>query len=147
MTCVFCAILDDQEPGDVLQVWPEAIALRPLNPITPDHVLIVPRRHLADATTDPTATATVARRAAQRARQGQHITVNVGAGAGQTVFHLHLHVFSCRGLDRCMPWGCPAETPSSTSTTSNSLSPNTTSRPRPTARGGILNMTEEELYD
>lgn len=105
--CVFCRIIDGHEPGEILQEWPEAIALRPLNPTTGDHLLIIPRAHVADATTDPVITAMVARRAAQIARPGRHITVNIGAVAGQTVFHLHWHVFTCRGGKRCMPWGCP----------------------------------------
>lgn len=105
--CVFCRIIDGHEKGQILQIWPDAIALRPLNPITRDHTLIIPRKHVVDATTDPVTTSMAARRAAHTARKGQHITVNIGAKAGQTVFHLHWHVFTCTGR-RCMPWGCPA---------------------------------------
>lgn len=106
-SCVFCRIISGDEEGQILQVWPDVIALRPLGPVTPDHTLVIPRTHVEDATTDPVVTAVAARRAAQIVRPGQHVAVNVGAEAGQTVFHLHWHVFTCVG-GRCMPWGCPA---------------------------------------
>ncbi|MFE0270455.1 HIT family protein [Nocardiopsis alba] len=110
MICVFCGIVAGREPAQILRVWPDAIAIRPLAPITPDHVLVIPHQHVADATTDPEVTARAARRAAEIARPGQHITVNIGGAAGQTVCHLHWHVFTCLGGDRCMPWGCPTTT-------------------------------------
>ncbi|MEU3017181.1 HIT family protein [Nocardiopsis sp. NPDC007018] len=107
MTCVFCQIIDGQEPAEIVRVWDDALAIVPLAPLTPGHVLVIPRIHVADAAVDPVITAITARRAAQLLRPGHHLGLNTGAEAGQTVFHLHLHLWPCQGDQRCMPWGCP----------------------------------------
>lgn len=113
MNCVFCAIAVGTSPATIIRSWPDAIAIVPLAPVTPGHTLVIPRQHVADATTDPIVTAITARRAAQVARPGWHLGANIGPGAGQTVFHLHLHAWPCRG-GQCMPWGCPTSGPAPT---------------------------------
>lgn len=107
MSCVFCQIINDQAPADVLQVWADAIAITPLNPVAKGHRLVLPRAHVETAATDPAVTATAALRAAQTVRPGEHVALNVGPDAGQTVAHLHIHLWPCRGDGSCMPWGCP----------------------------------------
>lgn len=102
MSCVFCSIVRGDAPADVVARWSDAVAFRPLGPISDDHTLIVPRLHVENFTTDPEVSAVAMRRAAEFASLGQHVAVNVGADAGQTVFHLHVHVWSCTGSD--MPW-------------------------------------------
>lgn len=102
MSCVFCSIVRGDAPARIVREWSDAIAFVPLNPCAADHILIVPRLHVADFTTDPEVTAATMRRAAEFAVLGQHVSVNIGVGAGQTVFHLHAHVWSCTGSD--MPW-------------------------------------------
>lgn len=105
--CVFCRIVTGQADGEILQIWDDAVMIIPLRPVAADHRLVLPRTHVADAATDPVMTAITARRAAQAVRPGEHMAVNVGPGAGQSVAHLHIHLWPCRGTDRCMPWGCP----------------------------------------
>jgi superfamily II DNA or RNA helicase/HKD family nuclease/diadenosine tetraphosphate (Ap4A) HIT family hydrolase len=70
-------------------------------PVSPGHVLLIPRRHVPDwfeATDDERRellTATAIAKAEIEARhrpEGYNIGINVGQAAGQTVFHLHLHV-------------------------------------------------------
>lgn len=72
----------------------DAVAIVPLNPVTPGHVLIIPRQHVADATENPGVTAAAMYRAAQLVRSWDHaanIITSVGEAATQTVFHLHVH--------------------------------------------------------
>lgn len=91
--CPFCAIVSGEADADVIKEWPETLAIVPLNPVTPGHWLILPTRHVADATTDPAITATTMHRAAQLAADiGDpcNIITSVGAPATQTVFHLHI---------------------------------------------------------
>lgn len=107
MSCVFCGIVAGTSPATIIRSWPDAIAIVPLAPVTPGHTLVIPRIHVADATTDPEVTALTARRSAEIARPGWHYALNIGREAGQTVFHLHGHLLRCLGGDRCMPWGCP----------------------------------------
>lgn len=70
-------------------------------PVSPGHMLVIPRRHIAtwfDATPDEQAALLrgieMARQEILRRHQpdGFNIGINIGAAAGQTVFHLHLHV-------------------------------------------------------
>ena len=100
--CVFCSIVSGDAPAEVVRVWPDAVAFVPLTPVVDDHMLVVPRAHVKDFTSDPDVSAVCMRRAAELAVSGQHVAVNVGAEAGQTVNHLHAHVWSCTGGD--MPW-------------------------------------------
>jgi diadenosine tetraphosphate (Ap4A) HIT family hydrolase len=70
-------------------------------PVTPGHLLIIPRRHVADFfdVTDAERAAlwdlagqahALLRR--ERNPDGFNIGINVGAAAGQTVFHVHMHL-------------------------------------------------------
>jgi diadenosine tetraphosphate (Ap4A) HIT family hydrolase len=78
-----------------------AYALFDKYPVAPGHLLVVPRRHVADwfETTFQErdalwALADEARNLLMRAYKpdGFNLGVNVGEAAGQTVFHVHLHV-------------------------------------------------------
>ncbi len=78
-----------------------AFALLDKSPVTPGHMLLVPRRHVgdwfettADERRDLLALADEAREwlLRERAPDGFNLGVNVGEAAGQTVFHVHLHL-------------------------------------------------------
>ncbi len=93
--CPFC-----QPDAAVLQNR-LAFALFDRSPVTPGHMLLIPRRHVADwfETTaderfDLMALADEARTLLLKDRQpdGFNLGVNVGMAAGQTVFHVHLHL-------------------------------------------------------
>lgn len=105
--CVFCKILRGDAHAEVVAEWPEAIAFVPLNPVTPGHVLVVPRQHVADAMTDPAVTGATMHRAAELARRPCNIITSAGAEATQTVFHLHIHIVPRKESDGlCLPWEC-----------------------------------------
>ena len=93
--CPFC---DPAEPvlGNAL-----AAAIFDANPVTPGHLLILARRHVAsyfEATAEEKAALLELLDAAralldQRFQPvGYNIGINVGAAAGQTVMHLHVHL-------------------------------------------------------
>jgi ATP adenylyltransferase len=109
--CPFCAI----GRSAVIADNELAFAIRDLNPVTPFHSLVLPRRHvpayfdlnreemmavedLLDQlhddilVEDPTV-------------EGFNIGVNIGAVAGQTVFHCHVHLIPRRRGDVEDPWG------------------------------------------
>lgn len=106
--CVFCEIVAGTSPATILGEWPDAIALIPLNPVSPRHFLVIPRLHVADATTDPEVTLATMRRAVELASwfDASNILTSVGAAATQSIFHLHFHVVGRIVDDRLMmPWG------------------------------------------
>jgi len=102
--CVFCLKVAEAgfaRAGDV-------VTFEPLNPVTPGHLLVVPRRHVADAAEDPDVTAQAMRSAAVLARAiggDCNIITSRGPMATQTVFHLHIHVVPRREGDGLhLPW-------------------------------------------
>lgn len=106
-TCAFCAIVAGQAPATILREWPDALAIKPRGGVTDGHTLVIPRVHVADAVTDPEASADTMRRACQYARElgNLNIITSVGPAATQTVYHLHLHVVPRAGGDGLpLPW-------------------------------------------
>lgn len=105
--CLFCRIVSDQIPSDRVYEDDEVLAFRDIAPQAPTHVLIIPRRHIADAhdlTDDDgpllAALFGAARRIADEAGlgNGYRVVTNIGPESGQTVFHLHLHLLGGRSL-------------------------------------------------
>ena len=107
--CAFCRIVAGTAPADVIAETPRVIAFCDIAPITPGHLLVVPRAHGAGlaqlADEDAAAMTLLARRLAialrasglRGGRRGVESTGTTlfladGADAGQDVFHAHLHV-------------------------------------------------------
>lgn len=98
--CVFCTY-----SGPVLAVYGGVFMIEPLNPVTPGHMLIIPKRHLRDALESPADTGLVMEYAARYARSPCNIITSVGTEATQTVFHLHVHVIPrATGDGLRLPW-------------------------------------------
>ena len=105
--CLFCRIVGGEVPSDRVYEDDDVIAFRDIAPRAPTHVLVVPRRHVADAhaLTDedgPLLAALFAavRRVADEAglARGYRVVTNIGPESGQTVFHLHLHLLGGRPM-------------------------------------------------
>ncbi|WP_078873980.1 HIT family protein [Streptomyces sp. NRRL S-1868] len=116
--CPFCRIAHGQAPALIVQEWPDALAIRPRadehgrRGCTEGHLLVIPKAHVADFTTDPAVSATVQLRAAELAAQigGQwNYLTSCGPDATQTVFHLHGHLVPrTAGDGLALPWTHPA---------------------------------------
>lgn len=107
--CLFCRIVAGEVPSVEVAASPTTYAFRDIEPAAPSHVLVVPRRHLADAAAlgpeDGELLADLFATAAEVARRegvdasGYRLVMNVGADARNSVAHLHLHVLGGRSLD------------------------------------------------
>jgi histidine triad (HIT) family protein len=105
---LFCKIVAKEIPGKIVLENDHAVAFRDLHPGAPTHVLVVPRKHVAnlnDASDDDAMLLghlmLMARDVAKQeglAEKGFRIAINNGAGVGQSVFHLHLHVLGGRAM-------------------------------------------------
>ena len=109
--CVFCAIIEGREPAAMVGKTGRTVIFRPRRPHVTGHVLVVPRAHVADATTAPGVTAYTMAEASRYVRdvvQGPaNIVTSVGAEATQSVWHLHVHVVprgANDGLRASWPW-------------------------------------------
>lgn len=118
--CVFCRIVAGRGEASVVAESDRAVAFLDLQPVTPGHVLVVPRAHaagLADVDdVDGAAVWSLARRVGAGLRaaglaDGVNLLLADGAVAWQTVWHVHLHVIPRRrgdGLRLLAAWTRPA---------------------------------------
>lgn len=107
--CVYCPIIEDVKNA-VTKVYPnedwdkEFLVVQPIGPVTEGHVLVIPRVHVQDATSDPAIfgkTCAAAARVAKKLYPGMAVNFanNEGELAEQSVPHLHVHVLPRRPDD------------------------------------------------
>ena len=103
--CLFCKISRKEIPAKLVYEDDEVFAFEDVNPQSPTHILISPRKHFASLSEATPADQSLigkmqlvaAQLASQKKLTGGYRTVfNTGKGAGQTVFHLHLHLLGGR---------------------------------------------------
>jgi histidine triad (HIT) family protein len=102
--CLFCKIVAGDVPSETVHETETVVAFKDINPAAPLHVLVVPRRHIVDASTVTEADGplladmVVAARAVADAaglatpERGYRLVFNIGPDAMNSVPHLHLHV-------------------------------------------------------
>jgi histidine triad (HIT) family protein len=104
--CLFCRIARGEIPSKILYRDEDVVAFADINPQAPQHVLLIPQRHLAsmqELTEEDGALLghlfAVANKLARElgvSEQGYRFVTNVGPDAGQSVFHLHFHLLGGR---------------------------------------------------
>ncbi len=112
--CLFCQIIAGQVPGQMIDSDERTVAFMDINPATPGHALVVPRRHAKDLLEidpdDLAATVMAAQRLARRVldrleADGVNLLNACGSAAWQTVFHFHVHVIPRYADDPLrLPW-------------------------------------------
>ena len=102
--CLFCKIVAGEVPSDTVYETETTVAFKDINPAAPLHVLVVPRRHIDDASVveaedgpvlaDMLMTARAVADGAGLATpdRGNRLVFNIGPDAMNSVPHLHLHV-------------------------------------------------------
>lgn len=100
--CLFCAIVAGRAPASVVHEDEHVVAFMSLHPVTPGHLLVVPREHAVGLEDLDAATSAHVwsvghdmARAMRRSRvrcEGINVLLCDGEVAFQTVFHFHLHV-------------------------------------------------------
>lgn len=100
--CDFCAIArGDDRSVEVVCEGEGWVAFFPLDPATPGHTLVIPRKHVADLwEADDQLGADLMRAVLRVGRairtalepEGTNVITSAGEAAEQTVFHLHIHV-------------------------------------------------------
>jgi histidine triad (HIT) family protein len=107
--CLFCKMAAGDFPVEMLRQDDRVFAIRDIAPRAPQHLLIVPKRHIASAR-ELTAgehgallghmveTANGIAAELGMGEAGYRLTFNVGDDGGQTIYHLHLHLLGGRKL-------------------------------------------------
>jgi histidine triad (HIT) family protein len=108
MSCLFCRIVAGEIPAKKVFEDERILAFEDINPQSPVHVLVVPKRHVATLNdlqaADDGLVGEIVRRGAAIAEArgvatgGYRAVFNCNSEAGQTVFHIHLHVLGGRRL-------------------------------------------------
>ena len=99
MDCLFCKIIAGEIPCTKVYEDEKVFAFRDINPQAPVHVLIMPKRHMANALECDGDTAAALLNAAQKiahsegvAESGFRLVNNCGRDGAQSVEHLHVHL-------------------------------------------------------
>jgi len=104
--CVFCQIINRSIAGEIIHEENDLVAFKDINPQAPEHILIIPRKHIARLSQvdqeDIPLVGKMLQLAATLARKnnytenGYRIVMNEGKNGGQTVYHIHLHLMAGR---------------------------------------------------
>ena len=111
---VFAKILRGEIPNKTVYEDDHVLAFHDINPLTPTHVLVVPKGRYVSmddftATASDPEIAALFRAVGTIARQmgvvegGYRILANTGANAHQEVPHLHIHIFGGERLGHMLP--------------------------------------------
>lgn len=106
MDCLFCKFASNEIEVDYVAENDHAFAINDINPVAPNHFLIIPKEHYANSGEivkgDPEVLVGIFNLLNQltssRGISSYRTVFNTGAEAGQSVFHAHLHVISGRAL-------------------------------------------------
>ncbi len=106
--CLFCRIVEEEIPADVVMTGERTLAFRDINSVAPTHVLIIPLEHITNASNiepihgDLLAEMVVMAKQVAAAEgideSGYRLVFNIGNDAGNLVPHLHLHVIGGRPM-------------------------------------------------
>jgi len=107
--CIFCEILAGRAPASFVMQDDVAVAFLDIQPVTPGHVLVIPRQHVERLADLPEDTGRHLFAIGQRVAaalfsltgqpgteircEGVNFFLADGRAAGQDVGHVHLHVF------------------------------------------------------
>ena len=107
-SCLFCRIVAEREPADVVYSTETVLAFRDLHPRAPVHVLLIPKEHLTDVRdledrhggmlADLFQGARQIARAERVDESGFRLVTNTGRDGGQHVPHLHVHLLGGRPM-------------------------------------------------
>ncbi len=107
--CLFCRIIAGEIPSARVYEDDRVYAFRDINPQAPVHVLIVPKKHMAnilecDGETAAALTEAVGKIAALEgvAESGFRVISNCGRDGAQSVNHLHVHLLGGKALPEQM---------------------------------------------
>lgn len=106
--CVFCKIIKGEIPSTKVYEDDEILAFKDINPVTPIHILVIPKKHIESLNEIEQEDQmligkifTVIKKIAKEqgiAENGYRVIANCGEDGGQEVKHLHFHILGGKKL-------------------------------------------------
>ena len=106
--CIFCKIINKEIPSNIVYEDDEIIAFRDIHPVTPVHILVIPKKHITSLANlekeDEVVVGKIYGVINKIAKQegilekGFRVIVNCGEDGGQEVQHLHFHLLGGKKL-------------------------------------------------
>lgn len=104
--CIFCKIVQGEVSSRKVYEDDTVLAFKDLNPVAPNHILVVPKKHVAkladaeDADKEVLGHLQLVLRkvAAESGIEDFRVVMNNGRAAGQSVDHIHYHLLSGRRM-------------------------------------------------
>jgi len=106
MDCIFCKIASGDIPADRVYENESVLAFNDIEPISPVHVLIIPKTHIESINDLDKSNSSImadiflavneVARIMNIADTGYRVIINNGRAGGQEVPHLHVHVIGGR---------------------------------------------------
>ncbi len=98
--CIFCSIASGEMSSEILYQDARYIVIKDVNPVSPFHVLIIPKEHIESMNeltdfgviSEMMSIAVRIVRENGYAEEGYRLVLNTGQEGGQSVLHLHLHL-------------------------------------------------------
>ncbi|MGH1363526.1 MAG: histidine triad nucleotide-binding protein [Calditrichia bacterium] len=108
MDCLFCKIIDGAIPAQKVYEDDDVLAFLDINPVAPEHILVIPKKHISGVGELTAAEAPLMGKVIHVATQvaeergmketGYRLVINNGRDGLQTVFHVHVHVLGKRRM-------------------------------------------------
>ena len=106
--CVFCKIINKEIPSTIVYEDEEILAFRDIHPVTPVHILVIPKKHISslvdlkeeDERVIGRIYSVINKIAAQEGilEKGYRVIVNCGEDGRQEVKHVHFHLLGGKKL-------------------------------------------------
>lgn len=102
--CIFCKIIKGEIPSNKVYEDDELLAFYDINPATPIHILVIPKKHIdslvklekEDEALIGKIYGVINKIAEDKGfkEEGYRVIVNCGENGGQEVMHLHFHILA-----------------------------------------------------
>ena len=106
--CIFCKIINKEIPSTIVYEDDKVIAFNDVNPATPIHILVVPKKHREKVTDLKDEDYSIVShiyevinkiaKDQEFAEKGFRVITNCGEDSGQEVMHIHYHVLAGKKL-------------------------------------------------
>lgn len=107
-TCIFCKIINKEISAEIVYEDEEIIAFKDIHPITPVHILVIPKKHIEsvmeikeeDKEVIGKIYLVINKIAKEQGidKKGFRVIANCGEDGGQEVKHIHFHLLGGKKL-------------------------------------------------